>query len=119
MDFAASADHIVKLKESEQRHKYLDLPWGMKKMWNIKLTIIPIVIGALGTKGLILWLEDAWDHPNERTIKIGQNSVKSPKNLWRFAVIQSIEKNYQLTLVGKTRKEVNNNNNNWRKSDND
>ena len=32
----------------------------MKKQWNMKVTIIPIVIGALGaiTKGLVKGLED-------------------------------------------------------------
>ena len=32
----------------------------LKELWNMKVTIIPIVIGALGTvtKGLIQWLED-------------------------------------------------------------
>ena len=34
--------------------------WELKKLWNMKLTIIPIVIGALGTvtKGLVKGLED-------------------------------------------------------------
>ena len=32
----------------------------MKKLWNMKVTIIPIVIGAFGTvtKGLVKGLED-------------------------------------------------------------
>ena len=32
----------------------------MKKLWNMKITIVPIVIGALGTitKGLLKGLED-------------------------------------------------------------
>ena len=60
MDFAIPANHTVKLKESEQRDKYLDLARGLKKLWNMKVTFIPIVIGALGTvtKGLIKGLED-------------------------------------------------------------
>ena len=49
VDFAVSADHRVKLKENEKRYKYLDLAWEMKKLWNIKLTVIPKVIGALDT----------------------------------------------------------------------
>ena len=49
MDFAVPADHRVKLKESEKRNKYLDLTRELKNPWNKKVTIIPIVISALGT----------------------------------------------------------------------
>ena len=60
MDFTALADHWVKLKESEKKDKYVDLARELKKLWNMKITIIPIVIGALGTvmKGLVQGLED-------------------------------------------------------------
>ena len=49
VDFAVPADHIIKLKECEKRDKYLDLARELKKLWNMKVTIIPIVIGAFGT----------------------------------------------------------------------
>ena len=60
VDFAIPADHEVKLKESEKRVKYLDLARELKKLWNMKVTVIPSVIGALGTftKGLVQRLED-------------------------------------------------------------
>ena len=50
----------VKLKESEKRDKYLDLVRELKKLWNMKMTVILIVIGALGTitKGFIQVLGD-------------------------------------------------------------
>ena len=40
-------------------NKYLDLVRGLKKLWNMKVTIIPITIGAFGTitKGLLKGLE--------------------------------------------------------------
>ena len=49
------ADHRVKLKEGEMKDKYPDLASELKKLWNMKVTIIPIVSGALGTviKGLV------------------------------------------------------------------
>ena len=55
MNFAVLADHRVKFKESEKKDKYLDLDRDLKKLWNMKVTVIPIVIGALGTvtEGLI------------------------------------------------------------------
>ena len=60
VDFAVPADHRIKLKECEKRDKYLDLARELKKLWKMKVTIIPIVIGAFGTvtKGLLKGLED-------------------------------------------------------------
>ena len=49
MKFAATMDHREKTKESEKRNKYLDLGKELKKLWSMKVTVIPIVIGALGT----------------------------------------------------------------------
>ena len=53
MNFAVPADHRVKLKKSEKKDKFLDLATELKKP--VKVTVIPIVIGALGTvtKGLV------------------------------------------------------------------
>ena len=50
----------IKLKESEKKDKYLDLARELKKLWNMKVTIIPIMIGAFGTvtKVLLKGLED-------------------------------------------------------------
>ena len=42
MDFAVPADHRVKLKDQ-------DLAWELKKLSNMKVTFIPVVINALGT----------------------------------------------------------------------
>ena len=60
VDFAVPADHRINLKESDKKDKYLDLARELKKLWNMKVTIVPIVIGALGTitKGLLKGLED-------------------------------------------------------------
>ena len=50
----------LKLKECEKRDKYLDLARELKKLWNMSVTIIPIVISVLGTvtKGLVQGLQD-------------------------------------------------------------
>ena len=113
MDFAVPADHRVKLKESEKKDKYVDLARELKKPWNMKVTVIPIVIGALGTvpKELLLGLEDlkmrkSGDHPNYYMTDIGQNTEKSPGDLRGLAVTQTSMKDYQLTLVWKTLKEI-------------
>ena len=40
-------------------NKYLDLARELKNLWNMKVTIVPIVIGAFGTtKWLLKGLED-------------------------------------------------------------
>ena len=49
MDFADPADHTVNVKENEKNNKCLDLARGLKKMWNMKETVIPILIGAFRT----------------------------------------------------------------------
>ena len=60
VDFAVPADHRIKLKKCEKKDKYLDFARELKKLWNMKVTIIPIVIGAFGTitEGLLKGLED-------------------------------------------------------------
>ena len=60
VDFAFPADHRIKLKECKKKDKYLDLARELKKLWNMQVIIIPIVIGAFGTvtKGLLKRLED-------------------------------------------------------------
>ena len=60
VDFAVSAEHKVKLKESEKRDENQDLARELKKIWNMKVTVIPIVIGAFGTvtKELVQGLVD-------------------------------------------------------------
>ena len=60
VDFAIPANLRIILKECEKKDKYLDLARELKKLWNMKVTIVPIVIGALGTitKGLLKGLED-------------------------------------------------------------
>ena len=52
---ARRPDFIIINKEREKKEKYLDLTRELKKLWNLKVTIVPIVIGAFGTitKGLL------------------------------------------------------------------
>ena len=53
------ADQRIKLKENE-KDKYLDLIRKLKQLCNMKVTMIPIVIGTFGTvtKRLLKGLED-------------------------------------------------------------
>ena len=49
VDFAVPDDHRVKLKESEKKDKYLDLARELKKLWDMKTTVILIETGAFST----------------------------------------------------------------------
>ena len=71
VDFAVPTDHRIKLKEWEKKDKYLDLARELKKLWNMKVIIIPIVVGAFGTvtKGLLKGQEDLEVGSQEETIQ--------------------------------------------------
>ena len=58
--FSVPADHRINLKECAKKDKYLDLARELKRLGNMKVMIVPIVIGAFGTitKGLLKGLED-------------------------------------------------------------
>ena len=68
VDFAVPADHRINLKECEKKDKCRDLARKSKKLWNMKVTIVPIVIGAFGTiiewflKRLFKW-QHCWERP--------------------------------------------------------
>ena len=55
VDFAVLADHRMKLNEKEWRNKDLNLDRVVRKLWNMKVTVIPIITGTLGAfpKGLV------------------------------------------------------------------
>ena len=71
VDFAVPVDHRINLKECEKKNKYLDLARQLKKLWNMKVTIVPIVIGTLGTitKWLLKGLEGLEVGERVETIK--------------------------------------------------
>ena len=60
MDFTILSNHGVKLKESEKRDEYVDLVRKLKKLWNMKMTVISVVIGVLSTvtRGLVQGVEE-------------------------------------------------------------
>ena len=87
-NFAVPADHRIKQKECEKKDKYLDLARELKKLWNMQVTIIPIVIGAFGTvtKGLLKGLEDLevgrWVETIQTTTLL--RTARILKKSWRF-----------------------------------
>jgi len=48
IDMSIPADRNVVQKEAEKKLKYKSLCIEIKRMWNLKCTIIPVIIGATG-----------------------------------------------------------------------
>ena len=68
----------MKIKECKKIDKYLVLVRELKKLWNIKVTLISIVVGATGTVpkssekrlGGIRDHRENSDHPDHSSLKI-------------------------------------------------
>ena len=54
IDAAIPADTNVVQKEAEKKLKYKSLCIEIKRMWNLKCTIMPVIIGATGIATRIL-----------------------------------------------------------------
>ena len=112
VDLAVQADHKVKLKENEKKDKYLGFSRELKKVWNMKVTIIQIVIGALGigTKGLVKGQEGFEIKERMETIQTtallrSARILRRVLETWWNLLSLKLQKNHQLTLVWKTLKE--------------
>ena len=87
--FVVREDHSVKMKVNEKINKRLDLARKLKKQWNMKMTVIPFIVGARRTvlNSLERWLGELeiWgknrDHPNHSIVEISLNTEKSPGDL--------------------------------------
>ena len=49
IDFAVPGDCRIEEKEKDKIEKYQDLGRELQKIWNVKMKIIPLVVGSLGT----------------------------------------------------------------------
>ena len=95
MDFNVLFDNRVNVKESKKRDKYQDNPKELKKkLWNMKVTVLSIVIGTFDTvtKELVERLKDLEIRGRVETLQItsllkaSQNTEESPRDLRRRAV---------------------------------
>ena len=48
MDFAVPEDSRTEEKEKDETEKHQDLGRELQKIWNVKMKIIPLVVGSLG-----------------------------------------------------------------------
>ena len=90
VDMAVLANHRVKIKENEKKKsdEYLDLVRERKKLRNMKVTVVQIVIGALRTipKGAVKGLEGFEIIGRAKTIQIA-SLLKSARILRRVLEI--------------------------------
>ena len=49
VDFAVPEDQRIKISQQSEIENYQDLKRELKMLWNLKISVVPIVIGALGT----------------------------------------------------------------------
>ena len=47
IDFAISGDRNIAIKEQEKIDKYHVIIIELQKVWNVKVVVLPVVIGAL------------------------------------------------------------------------
>ena len=101
--FAVPADHRIKPIKCEKMGKYLDFARESKKLWNMKVTIILIVIGAFGTvtKGLLKRLEDLEVGGRVETIQT-TTLLRTARILRRVQETLTPVKDHQLKLMWKT-----------------
>jgi hypothetical protein len=81
IDVAISADRNVVQKEAENNLKYKSLCTEIQRMWNLKCTIIPVIIGATGivTRSLRKKLEAVpgkhWIDSLQKTAILGTSHI--------------------------------------------
>ena len=90
VNFSVPLDHNMKIKGSKKIDKYLDLTRKLKKLWNMEVTVIWIVVCALGMfpKSLENILGGGGtgdqrknrDHPDHGAVRI----LKNPGDLSRL-----------------------------------
>ena len=103
-NFDVPAGRSVKIKENGKREKCFDLAENKKQLLNTRVTVVSVVIVALGTIPKAL-LRTSRDHPNYSIVEIDQNTEKSSGDLRILSVTQTPVKNHQPRRVYNTRKE--------------
>ena len=102
-------EYTLASQQTTEKIKWKDrcvLAREQKQLWNMKVSVISIVIVALGTilrqtkrTRRFRYQRTRENHPNYSIIKVSQNTEKSPGNMRRLGFSQTSVKN-QLTIVG-------------------
>ena len=75
-DFAIPGDQNISIKEQEKIDKYQDLRIELQEIRNVKVVVIPVVIGALGTmsKRIHQYIKQD-DIPRDTIAKNGNSAI--------------------------------------------
>ena len=84
------------MKKGKKTDKYRNTARELKKIYNMKVTAIPIATGALGlvTKGIGTGTgglgnkKISGDYPNDSSVEISQNTKKCPGDFRRLAITE-------------------------------
>ena len=104
------AEYRQQVKEGEKFDQFLNFAIGLKKVWDMKVTVIPIIVGALGTvpKNLKRRLgRDLWNYgdcPDHSITTISWVIPKNPGGLRRLTFTQTHVNGSKLEPIGKTHK---------------
>ena len=100
-NIALSADHRMKIKDNENIDRYLDLAREQRKLSNMKVMVILIVVGTFWTvfKCLEMRQEELEIRGRVTVVEIGKNTGKSPADLMRLNITQTSMRDSQLTQV--------------------
>ena len=93
----------MKIKKAKKKKKrFLNRAKKPGKRWTIRVTVIPIVISALGTVPKYFEAGERvgnrrknGNHPNYSIVEIGKNTEKSAGDQRRLAVTQTPVKDHQ------------------------
>ena len=90
IDFAVSRDSSIENKEKENVEKYQDLKRELQKIWNVRVKIIPLVVGALGAipKRIVRDSHDSRNRASSENsfIRNGYSVKKGTQNLRMLVV---------------------------------
>ena len=87
MDFAISVEHRGKTKENEKIDKYINLTRELKKLWNMKVMGISIVVGALGLQS---FGKETGRIQNQRKNQDYPGHIKLSYYIIKFIVIKNL-----------------------------
>ena len=71
IDMMIPTDRNISVKKFDELSKYKDLQIEIERLWQLKATVIPVVIGALGRvkKGVLNHLKSIPGEPNLQEIQ--------------------------------------------------
>ena len=81
IDISCPADGNIDRKHAEKLAKYGDLRLEVSRMWQCRTSVVPVVLGALGTvhAGIARWLDMIPGHHNlqhlQKTVLLGSSRI--------------------------------------------